>query len=592
MTEYRKPYPVRVDASLDESLSRWLWLVKWLLLIPHYVVLTFLWLGFAVVGVIAFFAILITARYPRALFDYNVGVLRWTWRVHHYGYGALGTDRYPPFTLAEVPGHPAHLSVPYPERLSRGLVLVKWWLLALPHYVVLAVLVGGGIWLGAGSDGVWDDGWGFGGLVALLVFVAGVVLLFTGSYPRPIYDFVIGMDRWALRVAAYVSLMTDVYPPFRMDMGGTDPGSLPAGPDPAGPAGGGAAQPAGYPAVAPAAGPAGSAGATAAGSPQYPVPPQALQPSSSASSWPAGRVVTLVIGALLLVTATGVLGAGGTLLWADQTQREDGRLVSPDADLDSERYAVATDDLLLEGDGLDWVVDELLGTARLEVTPADDGDELFVGLGRTAEVARYLDGVGRSELDDLVIRRDGEDEVLRGLTDVPGGAPATPPAEADVWTVSASGSGTQVLDWRPTEGDWTVVVMRADGGAGIRAEVRAGAELPGLTWFSVALLGVGLVLGLAGGLLVGLAVHRARSLPPPAGWASGSAPPPPLPAGAAPPPPPPSAGPPAAPGSPSAGPPAAAGSPSAPAPGSPAVGPGSGGGADSPAYSGRTGPDT
>src|SRR3954465_11951781 len=149
MTEHRTPYPVRVDgASEPEPVSRGLWLVKWLLLVPHLVGLLFLWLGFYVVGIVAFFAILITARYPRTLFDFNVGVLRWSWRVHYYGYGALATDRYPPFTLKEVADYPAPLDVPYPERLSRGLVLVKWWLLALPHYVVLAVFVGGGVWLG------------------------------------------------------------------------------------------------------------------------------------------------------------------------------------------------------------------------------------------------------------------------------------------------------------------------------------------------------------------------------------------------------------------------------------------------------------
>jgi hypothetical protein len=206
-------YPVRVEARLDEPLSRWLWLVKWLLLIPHWVALAVLWVAMPFITVVAGVAIIATGRYPRPLFDVAVGVLRWTWRVLHYGYGALATDRYPPFTLAPTPGDPAALDVAYPPWLSRGLVLFKW-ALALPHLLVVAVLVG--FW-GVG-DGVVP-----GGLIGLLTLVAGVVLTVRGRYPRDLFDLIVGADRWALRVAAYLALLTDEYPPFRLDTGGREP---------------------------------------------------------------------------------------------------------------------------------------------------------------------------------------------------------------------------------------------------------------------------------------------------------------------------------------------------------------------------------
>ena len=212
------PYPLQLIGELSPRLSRGLWLVKWLLAIPHFVLLVFLWIAFVVVSVIAFFAILFTGRYPRGLFDFNVGVLRWSWRVGFYSYSALGTDKYPPFTLKDVPDYPARLEVEYPESLSRGLVLIKWWLLALPHYLVIAVFVGGA-WAGSGIDRLY----GGGGLVGLLVLFAGIMLLFTSRYPKPLYDFVLGMNRWVFRVAAYAFLMTDAYPPFRLDMGGDEP---------------------------------------------------------------------------------------------------------------------------------------------------------------------------------------------------------------------------------------------------------------------------------------------------------------------------------------------------------------------------------
>ncbi len=196
-------FPLTFKAEMDASLSPALWLVKWFLLIPHFIVLPFLWCGFAVSWFLSLFAILFTGRYPRGLFDYNVGVMRWSWRVAFYGYEALGTDRYPPFTL-KAGGYPADLDVHYPERLSRGLVLVKWWLLAIPHYIVTGIFQGG-----AGFEKF--------GLIFILTIFAAVTLLFTGRYPKDIFRMVVGMNRWTLRLWAYVALMTDEYPPFRWE---------------------------------------------------------------------------------------------------------------------------------------------------------------------------------------------------------------------------------------------------------------------------------------------------------------------------------------------------------------------------------------
>ena len=135
-------YPVSVDGEIDPNLGRWLWLIKLLLIIPHVVVLIFLWIAYVHLTIYVLFVILFTGKYPRGIFDFNVGVLRWTWRVAFYSYSALATDRYPPFSLS-TRDYPANLEVEYPERLSQGLVLVKWWLLAIPHYLVVSFLRGG-----------------------------------------------------------------------------------------------------------------------------------------------------------------------------------------------------------------------------------------------------------------------------------------------------------------------------------------------------------------------------------------------------------------------------------------------------------------
>lgn len=215
-------YPVYVRGDLDPTLSRWMWLVKWILAIPHYIVLFFLHIAYAIVTIIAFFAILFTGRYPRALFEFNVGVMRWSWRVGFYAWGVLGTDKYPPFSLDSKPDYPADVVVDYPERLHRGLVLVKWWLLAIPHYLLVGAMVSG-TWAASG----WDEDWSGAyapPVLGLLVLFAAIALLFTARYPGGLFDFVVGIQRWALRVQAYASLMRDEYPPFRLDQGAREPG--------------------------------------------------------------------------------------------------------------------------------------------------------------------------------------------------------------------------------------------------------------------------------------------------------------------------------------------------------------------------------
>jgi hypothetical protein len=214
------PYPLRFTGRLDEPLSRWLWLVKWLLAIPHFIVLFFLWIAFALLWIVALFAILFTGRYPRGIFDFNVGVMRWTWRVSFYTYSALGTDRYPPFSF-EGGDYPADLAIDYPVSLSRGKVLIKWWLLALPQYLIVAVFAGAGYGIG---------------LIGIVVFIGAVALLFTGAFPRSLFDLAMGANRWCYRVLAYVALMTDTYPPFRLDQGPEEPtheAPIPGAPVPA-----------------------------------------------------------------------------------------------------------------------------------------------------------------------------------------------------------------------------------------------------------------------------------------------------------------------------------------------------------------------
>jgi hypothetical protein len=189
--------PVRVRCDIDAP-SRWLWLVKWALATPHYLILTLLCLVYPLLTIVAGVSILFTGRYPRPIFDFNVGVLRWSWRVMNYRFPMNSTDKYPPFTLASRPDYPGDLEVDYPEQLTNSSVLVKSWLLAIPQILIC---------------------WAMLPLLHVVCYVAAGWLLFTGTIPRDMFDLLMGIVRWRYRVAVYVSLMRDEYPPFRLDPG-------------------------------------------------------------------------------------------------------------------------------------------------------------------------------------------------------------------------------------------------------------------------------------------------------------------------------------------------------------------------------------
>lgn len=183
------PGGVSFDVAYPESLSRGLIFIKWLLAIPHFLILYLMGIAFAVISIIAWFAILITGAYPRSLWQFSMTYQRWYANVASYA--LLMRDEYPPFAGGP---YPVRLDLAYPPRLSRGLIFVKW-LLVIPHLIVIAVLA-------------W---------VAWFVFwIAWFAILFTGKYPRSLFGFMTGFLRWTMRANLYAGLMTDAYPPFRM----------------------------------------------------------------------------------------------------------------------------------------------------------------------------------------------------------------------------------------------------------------------------------------------------------------------------------------------------------------------------------------
>jgi hypothetical protein len=195
------------------------------------------------------------------------------------------------------------------------------------------------------------------------------------------------------------------------------------------------------------------------------------------------------------MAAIGLLLIGlGLVLIHGSARDEDGYFSSDDATVAAPGYAVTTDEIDL-GTDADWVPEKVLGDVRLRATGAA-GKPVFIGIGPSAGVARYLNGVARSELTDI----EGDGDPV--LAQRPGGKPSRPPGTAGVWTSQAAGPGEREVVWDPAPGSWTAVVMNVDGGRGVAADVSVGMKVGWVLWAGVALGLVGLIAGGLGGLAI------------------------------------------------------------------------------------------
>jgi hypothetical protein len=215
-------------------------------------------------------------------------------------------------------------------------------------------------------------------------------------------------------------------------------------------------------------------------------------------------MAALVIGTLLALVSLVLLGAGGTALWADLTQRDAGYVTTDVHDFSASGSALATEPTHLGSAGVGWLyAPGILGKVRIRVTPASAGS-LFVGIGPSADVDRYLAGVGRTVISDF--RADK-------VETVGGGTAIAPPGSKSFWAASTTGAGARTLVWDPKDGSWTVVVMNADGRSGVNVSADLGAKLPAVLWIGVGLLVVGAVFLAGGALLIVGAVRRRRESP-------------------------------------------------------------------------------
>jgi hypothetical protein len=238
---------------------------------------------------------------------------------------------------------------------------------------------------------------------------------------------------------------------------------------------------------------------------QYQASRAALPPEVAARplGWTGGRIAALVTGVLLALVSLALIGAGATALWADITQRDAGFVTTGVHHFSTSGSALATEHTDLGSAGVGWLYSpRLLDKVRIRVTPASSDSRLFVGIGRSTDVDRYLAGVSHTVISDF---RGDKVEAVGG------GATASVPGEQHFWIASTSGPGPRTLLWQPTGGTWTVVAMHANGRPGIDVGADVGARVPALVWVAVGLLVAGAVFVTGAGLLIGGAIRSRRA---------------------------------------------------------------------------------
>jgi hypothetical protein len=208
----------------------------------------------------------------------------------------------------------------------------------------------------------------------------------------------------------------------------------------------------------------------------------------------AGRTALVVLGSVAAFIGSSLLIGGGAVMWAEQQRDSDGYFSTGSELLSTDSYVLSAPNLDVDLAGPDVLYgQDLLGKIRIEGESSGPGGPLFLGIGPTNEVDQYLAGVGHDEISDFDV-----DPFRVSYTEHPGGAPDVAPTAQSFWAVSESGSGPQTLTWDVSSGDWTVVIMNADGSPGVQTELSVAATLPVLQPIAIGMLVGGAVLFLAG----------------------------------------------------------------------------------------------